>query len=109
MRTRFDRGSGVEHVLMCEACSDKLVFHFAYEIRDILPIAATVRAFNGNVSRRLGNSEIHRVDEGNSQKRNNMEQQMPLALRTTQDDGSVWDESAVDSNIVRARAAHAQD
>src|SRR5262245_22976865 len=38
-----------------------------------------------------------------------MEKQMPLALGTAHDDRGVRDESAVDDNIVRARAAHAQN
>src|SRR5690349_12695151 len=34
---------------------------------------------------------------------------MPFALGTAHDDGGVRDESAIDGNVVRTRAAHAQN
>jgi hypothetical protein len=64
-----------------------------------MSIAAAASTFKGDVARGFGNAKIDRINEWNSQKGDDVEQQMPLALRAAHDDRTLGDESAVDGDV----------
>src|SRR6478752_751666 len=94
---------------MSQSRSRECILHLAHEIRGILSTAAVAGAFNSDVAGGFGNAKIDRIDERNGQKRDDVEQQVPLALWAARDDRCVRNECAINRNVMGASAAHAKD